>query len=341
MNMTRKATIEAISYWIPEKKLTNSSINLKHPDWSIDKISAKTGIIERGLCSPTEFTSDIAVNAALKLFKEFKIEKKEIDFLILCTQSPDYLLPTTACIIQDKLGLSKNIGALDFNLGCSGFVYGLSIAKGLILSGSAKNILFITAEMYTKYINENDKSNLTIFGDAAAATLIRQNGDGFEINEFVFGTDGSGYENLIIRNGGQKNRQLNGIDVYDEDKNFIRNDNNLSMNGREIFNFTAQNIPALISEVLEKHKIKKSDVDLFILHQANKFILDFLRNKLEIEEDKFFVFIKNCGNTVSSTIPIALKEALLEKKINTNKNILIAGFGVGYSWASTIIGKVN
>jgi 3-oxoacyl-[acyl-carrier-protein] synthase-3 len=195
--------------------------------------------------------------------------------------------------------------------------------------------------MYTKYINENDKSNLTIFGDAAAATLIRQNGDGFEINEFVFGTDGSGYENLIIRNGGQKNRQLNGIDVYDEDKNFIRNDNNLSMNGREIFNFTAQNIPALISEVLEKHKIKKSDVDLFILHQANKFILDFLRNKLEIEEDKFFVFIKNCGNTVSSTIPIALKEALLEKKINTNKNILIAGFGVGYSWASTIIGKVN
>ena len=136
--MTSKATIEAISYWLPENKLTNSSINLKHPDWSIDKISDKTGILERGLCGPTEFTSDIAVIAALKLFKEFNIEKKEIDFLILCTQSPDYLLPTTACIIQDKLGLYKNIGALDFNLGCSGFVYGLSIAKGLILSGSAK-----------------------------------------------------------------------------------------------------------------------------------------------------------------------------------------------------------
>jgi 3-oxoacyl-[acyl-carrier-protein] synthase-3 len=339
--MTKKATIDAISYWLPENKLTNSNINLKHPGWSIDKIASKTGIIERGICANSEFTSDIAVNASLNLFKEYHIDKNEIDFLILCTQSPDYLLPTTACIIQDKLQLPKNIGAFDFNLGCSGFVYGLSIAKGLILSGAAKNILFITAEMYTKYINENDKSNLTIFGDAAAATLIRVNGNGFEINDFVFGTDGSGYENLIIRNGGQKNRQLSGKDIYDEEQNFLYNDNNLFMNGREIFNFTAQKIPLLINEVLEKHKVKKLDIDLFIFHQANKFILDFLRKKLEIEEDKFFVFIKNCGNTVSSTIPIALKEALLGKTINPDKKILIAGFGVGYSWASTIIGKVN
>jgi 3-oxoacyl-[acyl-carrier-protein] synthase-3 len=339
--MIKKATIDAISYWLPENKLTNSNINLLHPEWSIDKISAKTGIVERGTCAKTEFTSDIAVNASLNLFKEYDIDKNEIDFLILCTQSPDYLLPTTACIIQDKLKLPKNIGALDFNLGCSGFVYGLSIAKGLILSGSAKNILFITAEMYTKYINENDKSNLTIFGDAAAATLIRENGNGFEINEFVFGTDGSGYENLIIRNGGQKNRHLSGKDIFDEDNLFLYNDNNLYMNGREIFNFTAQNIPLLLDQVLEKHKVEKLDIDLFIFHQANKFILDFLRKKLEIEEDKFFVFIKNCGNTVSSTIPIALKEALSEKMINPYKRILIAGFGVGYSWASTIIGKVN
>lgn len=339
--MINKATIDAISYWIPESKLTNEKININHPEWSINKIADKTGIQERGVCGPNLFTSDIAVNAANRLFEEFNIEKNSIDFLILCTQSPDYLLPTTACIIQDKLGLSKNIGALDFNLGCSGFVYGLSIAKGLILSGAAKNVLFITAEMYTKYINENDKSNITIFGDAAAATLITQNGKGFEINEFVFGTDGSGSDNLIIRNGGQKNRQLDGINIFDEDNSFIKNDNNLYMNGREIFNFTAQNIPNLIRNVLIKHSVKQSEIDLFILHQANKFILDFLRKKIEIEEDKFFVYLKNCGNTVSSTIPIALKEALLGKKANPKMKILIAGFGVGYSWASTIIGKVN
>ena len=339
--MSIKATVDAISYWLPEAKLTNEEININHPEWSIDKISEKTGIIERGVASKSEFTSDIAVKVALLLFKEFQIDKQKIDFIILCTQSPDYLLPTTACIIQDKLGLGKNIGAFDFNLGCSGFVYGLSIAKGLILSGAAKNVLLITAEMYTKYINKNDKSNLTIFGDAAAATLITLNGNGLKINDFVFGTDGSGYQNLIVRNGGQVNRKLDGVDYFDDENNFINNDNDLYMNGREIFNFTAKNIPELINSVLIKNEVIKNNIDLYILHQANKFILDFLRKKLDIEDEKFYIFIKNCGNTVSSTIPIAIKEALLESKINSEKKVLIAGFGVGYSWASTILGKLN
>ena len=158
--MSNKVTIDAISYWLPENKLTNADINLNHPEWSIDKISQKTGISERGISKENEFTSDIAVKVSNLLFDEYNINKKDIDFLILCTQSPDYLLPTTACIIQDRLGLSKDIGALDFNLGCSGYIYGLSLAKGLILSGSAKNVLFITAEMYSKYINVNDKSCL-------------------------------------------------------------------------------------------------------------------------------------------------------------------------------------
>jgi 3-oxoacyl-[acyl-carrier-protein] synthase-3 len=145
----------------------------------------------------------------------------------------------------------------------------------------------------------------------------------------------------LFRSGGQVNRQLNGIDEFDEENNFVKNDNNLFMNGREIFNFTAKNIPELIKAVLNKNSIFKNDIDLFILHQANKYILDFLRKRMEIDEDKFFVYIENCGNTVSSTIPIALKEALLERKINPNKKVLIAGFGVGYSWASTIIGNLN
>jgi 3-oxoacyl-[acyl-carrier-protein] synthase-3 len=339
--MKNKVTIDAISYWLPVNKLSNLSINLSHPDWSIDKISEKTGILERGISESNEFTSDIAVKASIKLFEEYSIDKNIIDFIILCTQSPDYFLPTTACIVQDRLGLSKNVGALDFNLGCSGYVYGLSLAKGLILSGSAKNILFITAEMYSKFINKNDKSNLTIFGDASTASLITLNGHGLEINDFIFGTDGSGFKNLIVKNGGIVNRQLDGIDKYDNDNNFIGNDNNLFMNGREIFNFTAHAIPHLITSVLNKNNINKGNIDLFIFHQANKFILDFLRKKLSIDEDKFYIFIKNCGNTVSSTIPIAIKEAIKEKALDNKKKILIAGFGVGYSWGSTILGKLN
>jgi 3-oxoacyl-[acyl-carrier-protein] synthase-3 len=339
--MKNKVTIDAISYWLPEVKLTNSDINHKHPDWSIDKISEKTGIHERRISDENQFTSDIAVNVANKLINDYKINKSNIDFLILCTQSPDYLLPTTACVVQDRLGLSKSIGAFDFNLGCSGYVYGLSIAKGLILSGSAKNVLFITAEMYSKYINENDKSNKTIFGDASAASLITLNGTGLEINEFVFGTDGSGFDNLIVKNGGLVNRNLNGFDIFDSEENFIRNDNYLYMNGREIFNFTAQNIPILITNVLNKNNLFKEQVDLFIFHQANKFILDFLRKKILIDENKFYIFIEKCGNTVSSSIPIAIKEAIDEKLVNPNKKTLIAGFGVGYSWCSTILGKIN
>ena len=208
--MKKKATIEAISYWLPENKLSNTNINALHPEWSIDKISLKTGIFKRGVSKENQFTSDIAVLAANKLFKDNNIDRSSIDYLILCTQSPDYLLPTTACIVQQKLGLKTNIGAFDFNLGCSGYIYGLSIAKGFIFSGSARNVLLITAEMYTKYININDKSNLTIFGDASSATLIKLNGTGLEINDFVFGTDGKGCENLIVRNGGLKNRNLNG-----------------------------------------------------------------------------------------------------------------------------------
>lgn len=334
------ATIDAISYWLPEKVLSNSTINKLHPEWSIDKISQKTGILERHLTDENEFTSDISVKAALNLFNEYNISKDSIDFIILCTQSPDYLLPTTACIVQKKLNLSKNIGAFDINLGCSGYVYGLSIAKGLILSGSAKNILFITAEMYTKFLNKYDKSNITIFGDGATASLITLNGKGLNINDFIFGTDGSGYENLIIKNGGLVNRNFNGLDIFDEENNYIKNDNYLYMNGREIFNFTAQNIPILIDDVLKRNCIQKKEIDLFIFHQANKFILDFLQKKIDIQEEKFFVFIKNCGNTVSSTIPIALKEAISQKLITPEKKILIAGFGVGYSWCSTILGKI-
>ena len=148
----------------------------------------------------------MAIKAAEKLFSEYQIDRSIIDFIMLCTQSPDYYLPTSACIIQNKFGLSTNIGAIDFNLGCSGFVYGLAMAKGLIKAGIAKNVLLLTSETYTKFIHEGDKSNRTIFGDAAAATLIST--DGYAaIEEFDLGTDGNGSENLIVRNGGLRNQK--------------------------------------------------------------------------------------------------------------------------------------
>jgi 3-oxoacyl-[acyl-carrier-protein] synthase-3 len=329
-----KANIKAISYYLPETVLSNDLINEEFPEWGIEKISSKTGINSRHISAQDEFSSDMAVKAAEKLFKEHNINKSEIDYLLFCTQSPDYFLPTTACIIQEKLGLQTSIGALDFNLGCSGFVYGLSLAKGLIAGEMAKNVLLITSETYSKFIHPKDKSNKTIFGDAAAAALITSEKGFCSIGNFIFGTDGKGAENLIVKQGGMR------FPVSDENEDQIdefgnvRNDKNLFMNGTEIFNFTGEFVPKLTEAILEKSNLTKEDIDLFVFHQANKYMLNHLRKKIKIPEEKFFIAMEDCGNTVSSTIPIALYEAQKQGKIGDSKNVILAGFGVGYSWAA-------
>ena len=329
-----KANIKAISYYLPEAVLSNDLINQEFPEWDIGKISSKTGINSRHISAADEFSSDMAVKAAEKLFAEHNIDKSTIDYLLFCTQSPDYFLPTTACIIQDKLGLNTSIGALDFNLGCSGFVYGLSLAKGLIAGEMAKNVLLITSETYSKFIHPKDKSNKTIFGDAAAATLITAEKGFCSIGNFIFGTDGKGAENLIVKQGGMRFPVLDENEDIEDEFGNVRNDKNLFMNGTEIFNFTGEFVPKLTEAILEKSSLTKDDIDLFIFHQANKYMLNHLRKKIKIPEEKFFIAMEHCGNTVSSTIPIALYEAQQQANLADSKNVILAGFGVGYSWGA-------
>jgi len=330
-----KAYIKGISYYLPERILTNEELVKDFPEWSVEKVASKIGVSERRVASDGDSTSSMAVKAAERLIEEYSIDRSTIDFVLLCTQSPDYFLPTTACIVQDKLGLSTSTGALDFNLGCSGYVYGLSLAKGLIYSGVAKNVLLITAETYTRYIHPMDKSNRTIFGDAAAATLVSS--DGFaEISNFSLGSDGRGADNLIVRNGASLNPNKVDEVSFDDNNNPLSHDH-LFMNGSEIFNFTLEAVPILVEDTLSKNSLEKSDISLFVFHQANRYMMNFLRKKIKIEEDKFFYFLDKVGNTVSSTIPIALKEAMNEGRINPNEKILLAGFGVGYSWGGCVL----
>jgi 3-oxoacyl-[acyl-carrier-protein] synthase III len=333
-----KAKINSISYYLPDDILTNQDLNQLFPEWSVDKIAEKTGIQSRHIANDQTFSSDLAVRAAEKLFLENKIDRSTIDFLILCTQSPDYYLPTTACIVQDRLRLPITCGAFDFNLGCSGYIYGLSIAKGLIETGQANNILLITTETYSKFIHPKDKSIRTIFGDGAACTYIagvdeNQN----SIFNFVLGTDGRGASNLIVKAGlrEKQNEALN-IEFTDAYGN-TRNEGSLYMNGQDIFSFTLKSVPKLVEDTLQKNNLSREDIDLFVLHQANRFMLDALRRRMNVSEDKFFMFMKNCGNTVSSTIPIAIYEAMQQGKAKIGSTILLAGFGVGYSWGGTVI----
>lgn len=328
-----KAFIKAISYYLPEKVLTNEQLSELFPEWSVDKIASKVGISERHIAAENETACDMGIKAAMRLFEEHSITPESIDFIIFCSQSPDYHLPSSACIIQERLCITTACGAFDMNLGCSGYEYGLAVAKGLIVSGSAKNILLITAETYTKYIHPKDKGNRTIFGDGATATLVSDSGYA-EILDFSLGTNGKGADRLILRTSGARKPEKTSHVAFDEAGNHI-GDDYLFMDGKAIFDFTADAVPEMVEDVLKKNFMTMDDISLVVFHQANKYMINYLRKLLEIPKDKFYIYMDKVGNTVSSTVPIALCEASKENLLRGN--VLIAGFGVGFSWGATIL----
>lgn len=330
-----KIFIKGISYYLPERVLSNEDLAKEFPEWSVEKVASKIGICQRHIAAENETAADMAVAVGTKLLYEYKIDKTSIDFILFCTQSPDYFLPASSCLIQERLGLRTDIGALDFNQGCSGFIYGLSLAKGLICAGIANNVLLLTSETYSKYIHARDKGNRTIFGDAAAATLVST--DGFaELLDFSLGTDGRGARNLIVETGGLRCANARNTVTWDESGNPVSPDH-LFMNGTEIFNFTLDTVPLLIKDTLSKNGLLQEDIDLFVLHQANKYMMEFLRKKMKINPEQFYYYLEKVGNTVSSTIPIAVKEGMKDGSISTGKKVLLAGFGVGYSWGGTVL----
>ncbi len=323
-----------IASYLPKKCFKNSAF--AGLGWSEEKIFAKTGIRSRHIASETEFALDLAEKAALNLFKKFKIKKNEIDYLLYCTQSPDYLIPTNACLLQDRLKLPESIGALDFNLGCSGFVYGLSLAKGLLETGQAKSVLLVTAETYSKYIHPEDKSSRVIFGDGAAATLLTRE-DALKLGPFVFGTQGAGAKNLCVKTGGLRHPKTAQTAQSSKDRTGnTRSEDNLFMDGPEIFSFTLSTIPGAIKELLRRSKLGTEDIDHFVLHQANAYMLETLREKMGLPKEKFPLYLEKIGNTVSSTIPILLEHMTATKKLRADQRLVLCAFGVGYSWIATV-----
>jgi 3-oxoacyl-[acyl-carrier-protein] synthase-3 len=326
--------IAKIEVFLPARILDNKQLEREFKDWSAKKIEDKTGIRERHITDENETALDLAFKAGEKLLHS--IDSKSIDFLLLCTQSPDYYLPAGSCILQDRLGLSQSIGALDFNLGCSGYVYGLVMARGLIQSGIARNILFITADTYSKHMHPKDRTNRTIFGDGAAATWICVSEEN-AILDSLLGTDGSGYQNLIVPTGGIRKRYNPDASEFKDSSGSVRTENHLAMNGPEIFNFTIEKIPAIVENCLKKNNLTLNDLRYVIFHQANKYILDYLRKKVNIPEEKYYINMLNVGNTVSCSIPIALKDCLDRDVLKAGDLVLLVGFGVGYSWGAVIL----
>lgn len=338
MNQTH-AAIRAIAYHLPESVLTNAQLAREFEGWEEEKILAKTGIVSRHVASASECASDLGDAAARKLFDTGACMPADVDFLLFCTQSPDHFLPTTACLLQDRLGLPTSCGAIDLNQGCSGFVYGLALARGLVENELARNVLLVTADTYTKFINPRDRSTRTLFGDGAAATLVAPAAvEGDFIGPFVFGTDGRGAPHLIVPAGGARTPHTvaTALERKDTSGNW-RCDDNLFMNGGEVFAFTLAAVPAVIRRLLEKTGLALDDVDQFVFHQANRFMLERLRDKLEIPPEKFAIELEDTGNTVSASIPIALDRCVQRGVVRPGDRVLIVGFGVGYSWAAALI----
>ncbi|THD64090.1 3-oxoacyl-ACP synthase III family protein [Phenylobacterium sp.] len=333
----RTARVQALASHLPDTVLANEELAALYPGWTAEKIVEKTGVRERRIAAPDETAADLACHAARKLFDRTGVAPGDIDFLLFCTQAPDYILPTTACILQDRLGLPTSCGALDFNLGCSGFVYGLALAKGLIETGAANRVLLLTADTYSRFIHPLDKSVRTLFGDGAAATLIEAvEAERPMIGPFVFGADGRGAPNLIVPTGGARRAPDAASAIASEDESGnIRSADNLLMKGPEIVSFTLKAVPPAIDRLLAEAHLTLDDIDLFVFHQASAFILDKLRKKIGIPPERFVIKLETCGNTVSSTIPIALEDqfgAQPEERL-----AMLVGFGVGYSWAATCV----
>jgi 3-oxoacyl-[acyl-carrier-protein] synthase III len=321
------AAIGPIAVHLPERIDDNDKLGAEYPKWDMPLIYAKTGIRQRHIAGPEECASDLGVAAAERLFMEFNIDRNSIDFLLFCTQTPDYPLPTTACLMQDRLGLPTSTGALDFNLGCSGFVYGLSLADGLIRAGTARRVLLITAETYSKYIDPTDRSLRTIFGDGAAATLVEAS-DEPSLGAFIFGTDGRGADTLLVTEGGARPK-ANAI----QPRKRKRWPSSLYMDGPELVKFSLEVVPQLVDRVLTAAKWTRDDVDLYLLHQATVFMLDHLRERLSLDREHTPEALEDYGNTVSSTIPILIRDLRRSGRLKPGRQTMLVGFGVGLSWA--------
>ncbi len=334
------AQIRTIAFYLPENYLGNAELAKAFPSWSKEKIIQKLGIEQRPIAAADETAADMAIHAAEKLFAQGTCEPEDIDFLLFCTQSPDYVLPTSACLIHERLGLPKSCGALDFNLGCSGYVYGLSLAKGLIETGMARNLLLITSETYSKYINPLDRVSRPLFGDGAAATLISatQNLEEAPIGPFVFGTDGSGADLLIVPAGGARlpKSPETGIEKTDG-KDSVRSLDQLLQHGPGIFSFAIDRVPATVEELLHKSGKTKNDIGCFVFHQANKYMLDRLQELCAIDPARYFNDVRLRGNTVSSTIPIGIADAWHTGMLQPEQWVMLVGFGVGLSWGGCLI----
>ena len=329
--------IKHIEYYLPEKVISNLDLAKDNPEWNIEKIEEKSGVKKRHVTESDQTALDLAIKAVEKLFASGNISKDQIDAVIFCTQSQDYIMPANSFLIHKHFNFKQNVWTFDYNLACSGYIFGLAITRGIIETGLAKNVLLINSETYSKYLNPKDRSTNILFGDGAAASVISSENSG-GIIDIILSSNGEKFDTFYIPAGGMKipkssNTKETNIDHSGNAKSL----ENIHMNGFAVWQFISKNVSEQINTILERNHLSVDDIDLFVFHQASKLTLDSLVKMLKLNEDKVFVNLQDIGNTVSASVPIALKDAERSGKLKKGNLILLSGFGVGLSWGSIIM----
>lgn len=338
----KNVSIKGISACVPSHVEDNKISNLFNGDEEVKKFIDTTGIEYRHTVNGRNIcTSDLCYEAALKLMSELDWQAAEIDCLIFVSQTPDYILPATACILQGRLGLSIECYAMDISLGCSGWVYGLSSIAALMGSGTMKKGLLLVGDTTTITKSRKDKSTYPLFGDAGTATAIEFD-EGAEGIKFQMGTDGKGYEAIMILDGGFRGFPTPESFIEEEvEPGIFRNRLQSILNGPSVFTFGITKAPRSVNKLLEHYHIKKENVDYYVFHQANLIMNEKIRTKLKIESEKVPYSLSQYGNTSSASIPLTIVTKLKSEVAHDRKKILVCAFGVGLSWASALFDTEN
>ena len=328
--------IIGMSACVPKNVSSNSELLSQYPKEEVDKIINNIGIKEKRFVDEDISASDLCFKAAEKLLNEMYIDRTSIDMLIFLSQLPDHRIPATSPSLQERLGLSQNTACFDISLACSGYVYALSTAFAYASQNGINRVLLLVGETFSKIVSKKDRVNAPLYGDAGTATLIEKSSNTKSF--FSLYSDGSGYKSIIIKAGGSRcpSNSTNIIPVEKEDGNY-RSDNQLYMDGLEVFNFTLKVVPKSINDILSFSKIQINNIDYFLFHQANKFMIDFFVKKLKINPEKVPISLDTFGNVSSPTIPLTIVSRLNNLSINEKSQILMSGFGAGLSWATAVL----
>jgi 3-oxoacyl-[acyl-carrier-protein] synthase-3 len=324
----RGPKIAAIGTCVPQRRFDNILETKQFTEEEVKKVVALAGVKSRRLADDGTCSSDLCTAAANKVLQSLGWQRDSIGALIMVTQSPDYFLPSTSCVIHKNLGLSDECAAFDLGLGCSGYPYGLWVGAMMIGTGEIQRALILHGETPGRFSDESDRSVSLLFGDTGSATALEAPGPGASENWFFkLHTDGAGFKDMIIEAGGFRNR------FSDDPQKYC-----VKMNGASIFNFTIKRVPPLVRDTLEYSKTKLDDVDYYIFHQSNQFIIKHLTKKLKIPDEKVPLTLNEFGNTGGASIPLTITRGDLVRPKDRSLKLMLLGYGVGLSWASALIG---